>query len=145
MFLNITRKIFGEIFAMDQVSEFMVKEVRDIDVNISVGEAAEKLDSFGIGCLLVKKDSDFVGMISEQEITRKLVAKSLDSSTTSAGDIMNPNIDYIDMGETMSHAIAIMREKRLRYLVVRDGKDVVGIISVKDLLVYYEKWFALII
>jgi len=36
-----------------------------------------------------------------------------------------------------------MREKRLRYLVVRNGETVVGILSVKDLLAYYEKWFKL--
>ena len=45
----------------------------------------------------------------------------------------------------MSHAIAVMREKRLWYLVVRDGKTVVGILSVKDLLAFYEKWFQLIL
>ena len=45
----------------------------------------------------------------------------------------------------MSRAIAIMREKRLRYLTVSDGKTVAGILSVKDLLAYYEKWFQLIL
>jgi CBS domain-containing protein len=132
-------------FAMDQVSEYMVKTVREIDVDTSVRDAAEKLDSFGIGSLLVKKGSDYVGMISEMEITRQLVAKNLDSSSTRAGDIMNPDIDYIDQEETMSEAIARMREKRLRYLVVRDGETVVGILSVKDLLAFYEKWFTLIL
>jgi CBS domain-containing protein len=43
----------------------------------------------------------------------------------------------------MSKAIAIMREKKIRYLVVRDGETVKGILSVNDLLVYYEKRFEL--
>ena len=43
----------------------------------------------------------------------------------------------------MSKAIAIMREKGILYLIVRDGEIVKGILSVKDLLVYYEKWFEL--
>jgi CBS domain-containing protein len=128
---------------MDPVSEYMVRAVRDIDMTASVREAAEKLDSFRIGSLLVKKGSEFVGMVSEMEITRQLVAKNLDPNSTSVGDIMNPEIDYIDQAEIMSQAIAIMREKRLRYLVVRDGDSVMGILSVKDLLVYYEKWFKL--
>jgi CBS domain-containing protein len=130
---------------MDPVSDYMVKAVRDIDMDTSVREAAEKLDSCGIGSLLVKKDSDYVGMVSEMEITRNLVAKDKDSNSTFVGDIMNPEIDYIDQEETMSQAIAIMREKRLRYLVVRDSKTVVGILSVKDLLAFYEKWFKLIL
>ncbi|MBT3366570.1 MAG: CBS domain-containing protein [Nitrospina sp.] len=128
---------------MDQVSEYMVKDVRDIAIEASVREAAEKLDSYGIGSLLVKKDNDYVGMVSEMEITRQLVAKNLDSSNTSVGDIMNPKIDYVDQEDLMPQAIAIMREKRLRYLVVRNGETVVGILSVKDLLAYYEKWFKL--
>ena len=128
---------------MDQVSEYMVKVVRDIDVEASVRDAAEKLGSLGIGSLLVKKDNEYVGMVSEMEITRQLVAKNLDSSNTSVGDIMNPKIDYVDQEDLMPQAIAIMREKRLRYLVVRNGETVVGILSVKDLLAYYEKWFKL--
>ena len=52
---------------MDQVSEYMVKVVRD---------AAKKLDSLGIGSLLVKKDGDYVGMVSETEITRLSVARN---------------------------------------------------------------------
>ena len=130
---------------MDPVNEYMVKAVKDIDAAASVKDAAEKLDSFGIGSLLVKKDTDYVGIVTEQEITRQLVAKNLDPNNTKVGDILNPDIDYIDQEETMSHAIAIMREKRLWYLVVRDGKTVVGILSVKDLLAFYEKWFQLIL
>ena len=130
---------------MDPVNEYMVKAVKDIDASASVRDAAEKLDSFGIGSLLVKKDTDYVGIVTEQEITRQLVAKNLDPNNTKVGDILNPDIDYIDQEETMSHAIAIMREKRHRYLVVRDGKTVVGILSVKDLLAFYEKWFQLIL
>ena len=130
---------------MDPVNEYMVKAVKDIDPSASVRDAAEKLDSFGIGSLLVKKDTDYVGIVTEQEITRQLVAKNLDPNNTKVGDILNPDIDYIDQEETMSHAIAIVREKRLWYLVVRDGKTVVGILSVKDLLAFYEKWFQLIL
>jgi len=130
---------------VDPVNEYMVKAVKDIDPSASVRDAAEKLDSFGIGSLLVKKDTDYVGIVTEQEITRQLVAKNLDPNNTKVGDILNPDIDYIDQEETMSHAIAIMREKRLWYLVVRDGKTVVGILSVKDLLAFYEKWFQLIL
>jgi len=130
---------------VDPVNEYNVKAVKDIDASASVRDAAEKLDSFGIGSLLVKKDTDYVGIVTEQEITRQLVAKNLDPNNTKVGDILNPDIDYIDQEETMSHAIAIMREKRLWYLVVRDGKTVVGILSVKDLLAFYEKWFQLIL
>ena len=130
---------------MDQVSEYMVKVVRDIDAGASVRDAAKKLDSLGIGSLLVKKDSDYVGMVSETEITRQSVAKNLDPNNTKISDILNPDIDYNDQEETMSRAIAIIREKRLRYLIVRDGKTVAGILSVKDLLAYYEKWFQLIL
>ena len=130
---------------MDPVNEYMVKAVKDIDASASVRDAAEKLDSFGIGSLLVKKDTDYAGIVTEQEITRQLVAKNLDPNNTKVGDILNPDIDYIDQEETMSHAIAIVREKRLWYLVVRDGKTLVGILSVKDLLAFYEKWFQLIL
>jgi len=130
---------------LDQVSEYMVKVVRDIDAGASVRDAAKKLDSLGIGSLLVKKDGDYVGMVSETEITRQSVAKNLDPNNTKISGILNPDIDYNDQEETMSRAIAIMREKRLRYLIVRDGKTVAGILSVKDLLAYYEKWFQLIL
>ncbi|MZG30400.1 MAG: CBS domain-containing protein [Nitrospinae bacterium] len=130
---------------MDPVSSFMVATVKDIDAEVSVKEAAKMLSDFGIGSLLVKKDSEYVGMLSEQEVTRELVALGKDPSTTNVGSIMNPDIDYVDQSELMSQAIAIMREKKLRYLVVRNGENVVGILSVKDLLAYYEKWFELTI
>lgn len=106
-------------------------------------DAAKKLCELGIGSLLVKKDNECVGMVSEKEITCQLVATERDSNSTSVGEIMNPDIDFIEQDELMPQAIAIMKEKKLRYLVVRDGKTVKGILSVKDLLAYYEKWFEL--
>ena len=130
---------------MDPVSSFMVATVKDIDAEISVKEAAKMLSDFGIGSLLVKKDSEYVGMLSEQEVTRELVALGKDPSTTNVGSIMIPDIDYVDQSELMSQAIAIMREKKLPYLVVRNGENVEGILSVKDLLAYYENWFELTI
>ena len=84
-------------------------------------------------------------MLSKQEVTRELVALGKDPSTTNVGSIMIPDIDYVDQSELMSQAIAIMREKKLCCLVVRNGENVVGILSVKDLLAYYEKWFELTI
>ena len=110
-------KLLRRVVKMDPVSAYMVKTIRDIDAGSSVRDAAEKLDSFGVGLLLVKKDSDYVGVVSEQEITRQLVAKNLGSNNTSVSDIMNTDIDYIDQEETMSKAIAIMRERRLRTLL----------------------------
>ena len=83
-------------FVLDQVSEYMVKVVRDIDAGPSVRDAAKKLDSLGIGSLLVKKDGDYVGMVSETEITRQSVAKNLDPNNTKISDILNPDIDYND-------------------------------------------------
>ena len=50
---------------MDPVNEYMVKAVKDIDPSASVRDAAEKLDSFGIGSLLVKKDTEYVGIVTE--------------------------------------------------------------------------------
>lgn len=128
---------------MDPVREYMVTVIKEVDADASVRDAAKKLCEFGIGSLLVKKDGNFIGMVSEQEITRQLVGADKDSSSTNVSEIMNSDIDYIDQSEIMTTAIAIMREKRLRYLVVRDGELVKGILSVKDLLVYYEKWFKL--
>ncbi len=130
---------------MDPVSEYMVTVIKEVDAGASVRDAAKKLCEFGIGSLLVKKDGIYIGMVSEQEITRQLVAVDRDSNSTNVSDIMNSDIDYIDQSAIMSKAIAIMRQKRLRYLVVRDGETVKGILSVKDLLVYYEKWFELIL
>ena len=128
---------------MDPVSEYMVTKIKDIDAESSVKDAAQKLRDYGIGSLLVKKEGNYIGMVSEQEITRQLVAENRDLNSTNVSDIMNSDIDYIDQSEIMTKAIAIMREKRLRYLIVRDGEAVKGILSVKDLLAYYEKWFEL--
>ena len=128
---------------MDPVKEYMVKNVKDIDAGASALDAAEKLATLGIGSLMVREKGEYIGMVSETEIVRQLVAKKRDSKTISVTDIMNTDIDYIEQVETMSKAIAIMREKKLRYLVVRNGGTVVGILSVKDLLAFYEKWFTL--
>lgn len=70
-------KLLRRVVKIDPVSAYMVKTIRDIDAGSSVRDAVEKLDSFGVGLLLVKKDSDYVGVVSEQEITRQLVAKNL--------------------------------------------------------------------
>ncbi len=101
-------------------------------------EAAQVMARDRVGCLLVKQGADYVGILSETDIVRRALAEGLGPETCAVSQVMSAPIITIDVEQSITHANEIMSAKKIRHLVVTERGEVVGIISVRDLVLYYK-------
>mgnify|MGYP003499496080 FL=1 len=87
-----------------------------------------------VGAVLVMDGPRLVGILSERDYARKVVLQGRSSSDTPVQDIMTANVLTTTSLDTSDRCMQMMTEHRIRHLPVVDGDDVVGIISIGDLV-----------
>ena len=107
---------------------------------ISIGEDASVFDAIKlmadrtVGSLLVMDGRDLKGIVTERDYARKVIIKGRSSESTAVSEIMSTDIITATPQQTVNDCMALMTDKRSRHLpVVADG-DVVGLISIGDLV-----------
>ena len=118
------------------VKEIMRMDVRTVDYNASVVDAACKMCSRDIaGSCIVLKHNIPVGIVTEQDINCKVVAKNKLPSETLVKEIMTESLITIYQNESVEQAIKLMARNRVRRLLVVNTEDkLIGIITVRDIL-----------
>lgn len=100
----------------------------------TVLEATQTMAEKRIGSLLVLEAGDMVGIVTETDVVRKVIAAGLPARSTSVGAVMNAPLIQIDINDTAREASRLMAEKRIRHLAVTEHNKVVGLLSVRDLV-----------
>jgi signal-transduction protein with cAMP-binding, CBS, and nucleotidyltransferase domain len=100
----------------------------------TVLEATQTMTEKRIGSLLVLEAGDMVGIVTETDVVRKVIAAGLPARSTSVGAVMNAPLIHIDINDTAREASRLMAEKRIRHLAVTEHNKVVGLLSVRDLV-----------
>ena len=100
----------------------------------SVYDAIHLMAEKGIGALVVLKDESLVGVISERDYARDVVLKDRSSKETLVKEIMSDKVVYADPHQTVDECLAVMTEKRIRHLPVMDGDQMIGLVSMGDLV-----------
>ena len=123
---------------MPKLTEIMRKDVKGIQHTSPICEAAQQMKTFRVSALLVKKNKDFVGIITDTDIVRKGVAESKDLSAMTVESVMTAPFITIDSNQSPREAQQLMADAGVRHLVVRDGESIIGLVSIRDLLMYYQ-------
>ena len=100
----------------------------------SVYDALLLLAEKNVGALLVLEDGELAGIVSERDYARKVVLQGKASMQTPVREIMTAEVFTVDPQSTVEEAMALMSEKRIRHLPVVEGGDLVGLISIGDLV-----------
>jgi CBS domain-containing protein len=110
------------------------KDVWSIDPDAPVLEAIRMMADRGIGALPVIKGGQLLGIVSERDYARKVILKNRSSADTPVRDIMTAPVTTISPDEAVHNCMEIMTQKRIRHLPVVERGNVVGMISIGDLV-----------
>ncbi len=110
------------------------RQVYTISRTATVSEAVREMNEKGVGSLLVVDGRHPVGIFTERDVLRRIVDADRDPALTRVGEVMTRDLAAIGPEWHVEDAMRLMTEKRLRHLPVIDGGQVLGMISIGDLL-----------
>ena len=104
----------------------------------TVRQAARLMREKKIAAVLVMEGERLVGIVTERDMTVRVVAAGLDADTTPVSEMMTADPDTLAPSDTASDALRMMKSRNYRHLPVVDGGTVVGMVSVRDLYAVYN-------
>jgi CBS domain-containing protein len=112
------------------------RQIWSIEPHETVYRAIEMMADRGVGALLVMSPGRLLGIISERDYARKVILKDRSSHTCLVRDIMTSPVVTVTPDHSVDQCMEMMTEKRVRHLPVVQGQEVVGIVTIGDLV----KW-----
>lgn len=122
---------------MKLVKHLLVRKGREV---ISIAEEASVLDAIkimadrSIGSLLVMEGDTLKGIVTERDYARKVIIKGRSSESTQVREIMTVDVYTANTNQTVNDCMTVMTEKRIRHLPVVESGEVLGLISIGDLV-----------
>jgi len=116
-----------------KVEDVMIKEVITIDENATVKEAAEVMNKFEIGCLIAIRKGKAMGIITERDLLKRVVAEAKDATKTKVQDVMSSPLVVVEPSMDLEEAVRLMFQMKIKKLPVVDGKRLVGLVSLTDI------------
>ncbi len=116
------------------LKDVMNRQVETISPEVTLREAARKMDEINIGALLVCDGDRIIGIITDRDIVIRSVSEGLDVNTTRVRDSMTSPIVYAYDDQTVDDAVQIMEKEQVRRLpILNRDKRLVGIVSISDI------------
>jgi len=119
----------------------MMRQIlRTISPDTTLLEAAKLMRDARVGALLVYEAGHYSGIVSESDLVRKGMAESCSAQETLVRAVMSSPLQSIEIASSAHEASEKMAEHGIRHLAISEGGQVVGIISIRDLLRYFKNW-----
>ena len=109
-------------------------QIWSVEPKATIFEALEIMSEKEIGALLVMEDGKLTGIFSERDYARKVILKGKSSKETLVGELMTKKVFYIDSQKTINDCMAMMTAKRIRHVPVIEDNQVVGIVTIGDVV-----------
>lgn len=110
------------------------KEVISIAPNRPVFDALVILAEYKIGALAVIEEGKLVGIFSERDYAREVILKGRSSKTTQISEVMTDKVIFGKADDLVESTMSMMSEKRIRHLPVLNGEELLGMLSLGDLV-----------
>ena len=124
---------------MESIESQMTTPVINIYSEATAKEAAQLMKEKRIGSLLIKGYEGYVGIVSKKDLVNKVVGEGLPPNTVPLSSIMTESILSIEKTASSSEASILMLEYKINHLAITENDDIVGILSIKDLVHTKEK------
>jgi CBS domain-containing protein len=110
------------------------REIFAIHSGASIKETVSFMAEKGVGILPVMKEDKLIGVFSERDLVKRVIAKDRDLYLTKVDDVMSTKLVLAKVDESHEAALAKMKEAKTRHLLVIDGDKLSGVLSIRDLL-----------
>ncbi|HSD04973.1 MAG TPA: CBS domain-containing protein [Nitrosopumilaceae archaeon] len=114
------------------VKDIMKKTVISVDSSMTVKDAAKMMKDAGVGCVVVMEKNLAVGIVTERDFVRKVIAQEKPSSIV-IKEIMSSPLIVINPDETVWELAELMKQRRIHKVPVTEGERLVGIATSTDL------------
>lgn len=117
-----------------RVREIMRNKVASTADTMSIMECAQKMAREEVGSLVIEQNGKVLGIITEQDLARKALAKGLDPKTTKVSELMTKKVHTIGPDQDIYEAVLKMGKEKIKHLPVVEQDKLMGIISYKDII-----------
>jgi len=115
------------------VKEIMVEKVISIRTDATIKEAVKLMNQYEIGCLIVAKKGEAVGIITERDVLKRVVSKSKDPEVTKVSEIMSKPLIVGGPDMYVEDAARLMFKKNIKKLPITKKGQLVGIVTLSDI------------
>lgn len=116
------------------IKEKDIQELLSIEPSQTLTDALTIMAEYKIGALLVMKNKKMVGIVSERDYAREVVLKKKSPKTTLVEDIMTRKVISLSGTDTFEKGLEVMTERRIRHLPVMQDEEILGMVSIGDLV-----------
>lgn len=105
-----------------------------VEAGMSVADVADRMSQLNVGAILVARDGRLCGLFSERDLMTRVVVERRDPAATMVSTVMTADLATIEESASLDEALARMQEYGCRHLPVMRGENVVGLLSMRDLM-----------
>lgn len=125
---------------MSTVAKIMTRQPKTIGPSVSIVSAAKKMKAARVGSLFVKKGKKLVGIVTDTDIVRRAVATSKPLGKMTVEKIMTSPICTIEGAQSVDEAQDMMGDLGVRHLAVTKSGEIIGVVSVRDVMMFYKRY-----
>jgi CBS domain-containing protein len=112
------------------------RPIVSVPSSVSLSQCIDMMDKQNIGALLVRDVDTIVGILSERDIVRACLKPDFDLSKTTAGEIAYRDYSVLNSNDPLGEAMEVITQTKRRHVLVAEGGEIIGILSIGDILFY---------
>jgi CBS domain-containing protein len=128
--------------AMTELREILEEkgsEVLTIEGNASVLDAVARMVEANVGSLLVTEGGEIAGIVTERDYLRRVALEGRDDRSTPVREMMSAPLIVVTRETTVDECMALMTDRRIRHVPVVEGGEIVGMVSIGDLVKFRSR------
>ena len=127
-----------------KIEDVMIREVVTLDGDATVKEAAQIMNKFEIGSLIIVGRGKAIGIVTERDLLKRVVAEARDAKNTKVKEVMTTPLVVVEPSMDLEDAVKQMFQMKIKKLPVVDGKRLVGLVSLTDIARFHPPMIKLL-